>query len=159
MNLELLRRKRLKRQGLKNTGHAGQRRIFLVLDRATRKFPGDLSLWMQYLDFASKQKANKKLSQVLTNLLRLHPTKPAIWIYAASNALNVKDDLTEARSYMQRGLRFCKHSKDLWLEYAKLEMLYVSKIAARSRVLGLDSARNNVGDANEDMMLCQVLLP
>lgn len=152
MNLESLRRKRLKRQGLKNMGHAGQRRIFLVLDRATRKFPGDLGLWMQYLDFANKQKANKKLSQVLTGLLRLHPTKPAIWIYAANHALDVKDDMTEARSYMQRGLRFCKHSKNLWLEYTKLEMLHISKIVARSRVLGLNGTRNIVDDANEDMM-------
>ena len=133
-------------------GHAGQRRIFLVLDRATRKFPGDLGLWMQYLDFAKKQRANKKLSQVLTKLLRLHPTKPAIWIYAANYALDVKDDMTEARSYMQRGLRFCKHSKNLWLEYVKLEMLYISKIAARSRVIGHNGTRNISDDANEDVI-------
>ena len=124
----------------------------MVLDRATRKFPADLGLWMQYLEFAKKQRANKKLSQILTNMLRLHPTKPAIWIYAANHALDVKDDITEARSYMQRGLRFCKHSKNLWLEYARLEMLYIAKIAARSRVLGLDGPRNVDGDANEDMV-------
>ena len=152
MNLESLRRKRMKRQGLKNVGHAGQRRIFMVLDRATRKFPADLGLWMQYLEFANKQRANKKLSQILTDMLRLHPTKPAIWIFAANHALDINDDITEARSYMQRGLRFCKHSKNLWLEYARLEMLYIAKIAARSRVLGLDGPHNIDSDANEDMV-------
>ncbi|KAI9878672.1 MAG: U3 snoRNP protein [Pleopsidium flavum] len=138
MNLESLRRKRVKRLGVKITGHAGKRRIFFVLDRATRKFHGDIALWMQYIEYARKEKANKKLSQILTSVLRLHPTKPELWIYAARYAVDAQADMTEARSYMQRGLRFCKTSKALWLEYAKLEMIYIAKIAARRRILGLD---------------------
>lgn len=43
-----------------------------------------------------------------------------------------------ARSYMQRGTRFCTRSKDLWIEYAKLEMIYLAKIALRRKILGLD---------------------
>ena len=39
---------------------------------------------------------------------------------------------------MQRGTRFCTRSKDLWIEYAKLEMIYLAKIAMRRRILGLD---------------------
>jgi len=138
MNLESLRRKRVKRLGVKITGHAGKRRIFFVLDRATRKFHGDVALWMQYIGYARKEKANKKLSQILTSVLRLHPTKPELWIYAARYSIDAQADMTEARSYMQRGLRFCKTSKALWLEYAKLEMIYIAKVAARRRILGLD---------------------
>ena len=133
MNLESLRRKRVKRIGLKNTGHTGQRRIFFILDRATRKFSGDLGLWMQYIDFARKQKANKKLSRILTTVLRLHPTKAELWIYAAHYALDERSDIVEARNSMQRGLRFCKNSKHLWCEYTKLEMIYISRISARGR--------------------------
>ena len=151
-NLDSLRRKRMKRMGLKHTGHAGQRRIFFILDRATRKFHGDIGLWMQYIEFARKQKANKKLSQILTSLLRLHPTKPALWIYAANYALEEKSDMTEARSYMQRALRFCKHSRNLWLEYAKLEMIYISRAAARSRVLGRLEPYNGEADRDGDML-------
>lgn len=124
--------------GVKTHSHAGQRRIFFVLDRATRKFHGDLGLWMQYLGFARQQKASKKVSQILTSVLRLHPTRPELWIYAAKYAMDERGDLTEARSYMQRGLRFCKHSKNLWIEYAKLEMIYMAKIAGRRQILGLD---------------------
>lgn len=137
MNLESLRRKRVQRLGVKINGHAGQRRIFFVLDRATRKHHGDLGLWMQYLGFAKQQKASKKISQILTSVLRLHPTKPELWIYAANYAMDERGDMTEARSYMQRGLRFCKQSKNLWLEYAKLEMIYMAKITARRQILGL----------------------
>ncbi|KAI9680734.1 MAG: U3 snoRNP protein [Caeruleum heppii] len=138
MNLEALRRKRVRRLGIKSTNHSGQRRIFFVLDRATRKFHGDVRLWMQYVEYARKEKANKKVVQILTSVLRLHPTKPELWMYAARWALESEADMTGARSYMQRGLRFCKSSRDLWVEYAKLEMIHVAKIIARRRILGLE---------------------
>ena len=156
MNLESLRRKRIQRLGVKTSNHTGQRRIFFVLDRATRRFPGDLGLWMQYATFAQRQKSNKKVSQILTCLLRLHPTKPKLWIYAAT----VRGaDIAEARSYMQRGLRFCGNSKALWIEYTKLEMIHISKIAGRRRILGLDvekvegKTRGIPENDNDDMII------
>ena len=148
MNLESLRRKRARRLGVKATEQAGQRRIFFVLDRATRKFHGDLALWMQYIEYARKQKAHKKLNQALTSVLKLHPTRPELWIYAAKYALEVEGDMMEARSYMQRGLRLCKRSKDLWVEYAKLEMIYIAKIVGRRRILGLDENRTQTPQAD-----------
>ncbi|KAI9868455.1 MAG: U3 snoRNP protein [Trichoglossum hirsutum] len=149
MNLESLRRKRVKRLGIKSSNHSGQRRIFFVLDRATRKFHGDLGLWVQYIEYARKEKASKKLSQVFTSVLRLHPTKPDLWMYAARYAADGAD-ITSARSYMQRGLRFCRTSKALWIEYAKLEMTYVAKIAARRQILGLDGSQPEDRKATED---------
>jgi U3 small nucleolar RNA-associated protein 6 len=142
-NVDALRRKRVKRLGIKAPAHNGQRRIFFILDRGTRKFPGDIGLWMQSIEYARKQKAHKKLSQILTNVLRLHPTKPDLWIYAAQFAMDEHADMTEARSYMQRGLRFCKNSKKIWLEYAKLEILYIAKIAARRQILGINGSRTS----------------
>ena len=155
MNLESLRRKRVKRLGIKSSNHTGQRRIFFVLDRATKKFPGDVGLWMQYMTFAQKQRSNKKVSQLLTSILRLHPTKPELWIYAATIR---SDDITEARSYMQRGLRLCGSSENLWIEYVRLEMIHISIIAGRRRILGLDvekveeKGRLNSGNDYEDMV-------
>ncbi|OCL04866.1 hypothetical protein AOQ84DRAFT_300011 [Glonium stellatum] len=140
-NLEALRRKRVKRLGVKASGYSGQKRIFFILSRATRKFHGDVGLWMQYIEFARKEKAYKRLSEILTSVLRLHPTKPELWIYAARYSMETQADITNARSYMQRGLRFCKNSKLLWLEYGKLEMIYIAKISERSRILGLHSYR------------------
>ncbi|KAL8785919.1 MAG: hypothetical protein Q9213_003068 [Squamulea squamosa] len=139
MNLDALRRTRAKRLGIKTTSYNGQRRIFFVLDRATRKFHGDTALWMLYLSFARKQKANKKVAQIITSMLRLQPTNPDLWLYAANYAWEERADVTEARGYMQRGLRFCSNSKGLWSEYLKLEMIYIAKISARRRILGLNS--------------------
>lgn len=144
MNLESLRRKRVKRMGIKSRSQAGQRRIFFLLDRATKKFHGDIGLWMQYISFARKQKSNKKLSKILTSALRLHPTKSELWVYAAKYAQEEQDDILEARSYMQRGLRFCKYSKVLWTEYLKLEMIYIAKVVARGRILGLTKGHSKI---------------
>lgn len=156
MNLESLRKKRAKRMGVKAGGHSGQRRVMFILDRATRKFHGDLALWFQYLTYLRSQKSTgKKLKEVLTSVLRMHPTKPDLWVWGARTALDVDADMTSARGYMQRGLRFCKNSRQLWLEYAKLEMLYVAKIAARRQILGLDQERKKkevADDPDADMI-------
>lgn len=147
MNLESLRRKRVRRLGVKTSDHIGQRRIYFVLDRATRKFHGDIGLWMQYIAFARKQKSHKKVSQIITKVLRLHPTRAELWIFVASNYLD-NGDMTEARSYMQRGLRFCKGDHRLWVEYARMEMMHISKIAGRRRILGLDVEKINEKDGH-----------
>ncbi|RDW86456.1 snoRNA-binding rRNA-processing protein UTP6 [Aspergillus mulundensis] len=138
MNLDSLRRKRVKRLGIKSTGFSGQRRIFFVLDRATRKFHGDIGLWVQYIEYARRQKAFKKLSTILMDALRLHPSNADLWIYAANYSVEDHADMSQARTYMQRGLRFCKSSRKLWIQYAKLELIYITKLVARQRILGLD---------------------
>ncbi|KAK7193198.1 U3 small nucleolar RNA-associated protein 6 [Paraphaeosphaeria sporulosa] len=139
-NVNALRRKRIKRLGVKYRG-SGQRTIYSLYNRGTRKFVGDLGLWMQYIEFARKDKAYKRLNEIFTQVVRLHPTKPELWIYAANYFMESQADITDARSYMQRGLRFCKNSEQLWIEYAKLETIYIGKIAGRRKILGLDMDR------------------
>lgn len=94
---------------------------------------------------------------MLTNALRLHPTKPDLWVYAAQFALEENGDMTEARGYMQRGLRFCKNSKDLWLQHFRLELNWIAKIHARRRILGIEEDAARKEDVkvagSEDLML------
>jgi U3 small nucleolar RNA-associated protein 6 len=144
----------VKRLGARYKG-VGQRTVYFLYNRATRKFSGDLTLWMQYIDFARKDKAYKKLNDIFTAVARLHPTKPEIWTLAARYFMDTQADITNARSYMQRGLRFCKSSEYLWLEYAKLETIYVGKIAGRRKILGLDIDRTKqqeTADGDVDMI-------
>lgn len=148
-NVDALRRKRIKRMGVRHKG-SGQRSIYAIFNRGTRKFSGDLGLWMQYIEFARKDKAYKRLNEIFTSVVRLHPTKPELWIYAANYFIETQADITDARSYMQRGLRFCKNSELLWLEYAKLETIYVAKIAGRRKILGLDVDRTKKEHKDED---------
>ena len=140
INLEKLRSMRCKR--LKITGssnHTGQARIFSIFKRGTNKHPGDLALWMSYLEYCRSTKAMKKFKTVLTSALRLHCTNTGLWLYAARCALEEENDMGAARSYMQRGTRFCNRGPELWVNYAKLEMIFLAKIAARRRILGLDA--------------------
>ena len=161
INLENLRRRKAKRLGVKGDWYGGQRRILFILDRATKKFHGDIALWIQYLDCARQQKAFKKVSEILTSLVRLHPTKPEVWIYAATYAFNEHGDMTEGRSYMQRGLRFCKRSREMWLDYAKLELLYIAKISERQKILGLEHPPQDqlALDRSDDPSADMVALP
>jgi U3 small nucleolar RNA-associated protein 6 len=157
-NVDALRRKRVKRLGVLYKG-SGQRTIYLLYNRATRKFSGDLVLWMQYIDFARKDKAYKRLNDIFTSVARLHPTKPDVWILAANYFMDTQADITNARSYMQRGLRFCKNSEVMWLEYAKLETIYVGKIAGRRKILGLDIDRTKKPGTDEDGDEDMIALP
>ncbi|KAI4149047.1 MAG: hypothetical protein LQ340_004805 [Diploschistes diacapsis] len=137
VNVEALRSKKAKRLGVKSNRYTGHKRILTLLDRGTTKFPGDLALWMLYLNAAKKQKAFSRVSIIYTNLVRLHPTKPEVWIHAAKFAIDEHGDMAEARSFMQRGLRFCKGSRTLWLSYFRLELVYIAKVIRRQQILGL----------------------
>ncbi len=160
MNLSSLVKKRCKRLGVKSTAYSGQRTIFFILDRGTKKFPGDLALWMQYIDFCKREKANKKLAKVFAGVLRLRPRDWGLWVLAAKWYSETQGDMSTARSFMQRGLRFCKDERRLWAEYLRLEMVYLAKLAARRKILGLDeeAARQiekQKADADEEMQDAQ----
>ncbi|KAF3005125.1 U3 snoRNP protein [Curvularia kusanoi] len=148
-NIDALRQKRVKRLGIRHKG-AGQRSIYFLYNRATKKFSGDLTLWLHYIDFARRDKAYRRLGDIFTSVVRLHPTKPELWTLAANYFMDAQADITNARSYMQRGLRFCKSSEQIWLDYAKLETIYVGKIAGRRKILGLDIDRTKKQQDDED---------
>jgi U3 small nucleolar RNA-associated protein 6 len=150
MNLEALYRKRSTRLGIRARLHHGTRRIFFILDRATRRFPGELGLWLQYVEFAKREKANGVLAKTFAAALKLHPSKPELWIYAARHAVDVNVDINEARSYMQRGLRFCGKSREMWREYAKLEMVFVAKVFLRRKVLGIDQPKKTTTEEDDE---------
>ena len=165
MNLDSLRKKRCKRVGVQSTAFSGHRTIFFILDRATKKFPGDMGLWMQHIHFCQRERANKKLGKVFTQVLRLKPREWGLWVLAAKHYAESQGDVRMARAYMQRGLRFCGDQRRLWVEYSRLEMVYLAKLAARRKILGLDEARKTVeggkeredGDEDEDIMMLPVI--
>lgn len=149
--MERLRQRRCKRLGIKSTTSlSGQAKILQIFDRGTKKHPGDLALWISYMEYLKASKANKKLKSILTVVIRLHPTESELWIYAARWALESEMDMNGARSYMQRGIRFCTSKSELWIEYAKLEMIYLAKIQMRRKILQLDDETPKDGVANSN---------
>lgn len=159
MNLDTLRKKRSKRLGIKAAPQHAGRRILFILDRATRKCSGDLGLWIQYIEYCRQQKMYRRLTDVFADALRLHPSNADLWIYAAKYALEEHADMTQARSFFQRGLRFCKSQRKMWVQYGKLECIYIAKLFTRRRILGLDQpaqekeASTEKNDEDADMMV------
>ena len=72
MNLAALRRKRVQRLGIRSRSYFGQRKIFSIFERATRKFCGDVGLWMQYIEFAQKEGASRVLLKVFASYVSHH---------------------------------------------------------------------------------------
>lgn len=48
--------------------HAGVKRVFFLYNRATRKFPGNLELWIEYLDFCRASGAYRHLQKVIHSI-------------------------------------------------------------------------------------------
>lgn len=142
INLEALRVQRVKRLQIKGkksiSDWAGPRRIFFIFERATKRFHGDVDLWLQYIEYAKQQKSTKILGKVYAAVLQFHPTKPELWALAANHEMTWNGNMTAARALMQRGLRLNTGSTALWLDYFKLELDYLSKIYARRKILGID---------------------
>ncbi|KAI5072003.1 hypothetical protein GOP47_0012109 [Adiantum capillus-veneris] len=108
---------------------ASAMRIMLIYQRAVTRFKGDLDLWVQYLEYCKSQ-GTRRMQKVLTKVLRLHPTVPDVWIYASAWEFEQNKNIVAARALMQRGLRMCSQSEQLWLEYFRLELVYAERLKA-----------------------------
>jgi len=76
--------------------------------------------------------------------LQLHPAASGLWSYAAAWEFEHNSNAAAARTLMQRGLRMCKTSQQLWLEYFRMELMYAHKLRTRRRILGIDDSAGDV---------------
>eukprot|EP00899_Mesostigma_viride_P024656 jgi/Mesvir1/5375/Mv15455-RA.1 len=141
--LRKLRKKKIVKSKAEKKGslsdHSIIRRVRLIYVRALQKFRGDLALWNRFFEFCRSQGGIRALQKAIANALRLHPTVPGLWIYAAAFEFEDNGNTSAARTLMQQGLRMCPGSQLLWHEYFRMELLYVQKVRARREVLGLSA--------------------
>ncbi|KAM1224180.1 hypothetical protein ACFX2G_044074 [Malus domestica] len=116
---------------------AGVRRILDIYRLAVTRFTGDLELWFRYLDFC-KERRNGRIKEVLNKVIGFHSKQPSVWIYKAAWEFDNFSNVEAARNTMLQGLRFCKNSEDLWLEYLRMELTFLNKLKARKVALGED---------------------
>lgn len=137
LNLEQLRKIR-KKQSENQKSTFGDRsivqNIHFIFQRATKRFHGDIPLWVQYLDFCESTKSTKQFSKTVTKALQLHPRAEGLWIRAASKQWEIYRDMRTARHLLQRALRLNRRSRKLFLEYFRLECLNISHLAERREV-------------------------
>ncbi|KAH9533312.1 hypothetical protein CY35_18G045200 [Sphagnum magellanicum] len=115
---------------------ASAMRIMFIYERAVTRFKGDLDLWFRFLEYCRAQ-GSRRFQKAATKALRLHPTVPGLWIYAAAWEFEHNLNVTAARVLMQRGLRMCPKSENLWVEYFRMELTAAQKLKARQIVLGI----------------------
>lgn len=60
-------------------------------------------------------------------------------------------DPAAARTLMQQGLRMCKHEEVMWVEYMRMELLYIHRLRARRQILGLDVPETTQEGAPSDV--------
>ncbi|KAJ3167406.1 U3 snoRNP protein [Geranomyces variabilis] len=149
--LERLRRKRKQRLGMDNpptqediengvkhsslSDYSIMRRIHGLYQKLLQKFAGDKTLWIQYFDWCRSTKSTKALGKVFAKAIQLHPMYDTFWVMAAGWEFQDNGNMSSARVLLQRGLRLNPESKRLWVEYFKLELLWVEKIKERRKVL------------------------
>ncbi|KAJ3303548.1 U3 snoRNP protein [Kappamyces sp. JEL0829] len=140
--LESLRKLRKKRLGLDKeednstlSDHSIVRHIHQLYQRLLRRFPGDTALWVQYIDWSKKMGSTRTLGRSFANAIQSHPTKALFWILAAKWEWEDNGSITAARVLLQRGLRLNPQDQKLWLEYFKLELLWIEKLKQRRKVL------------------------
>lgn len=168
MKLDRLRQLRVNRLKLGGrttvSDYAGPRRIVFTLERGTKKFPSNLKLWTELIEYAHKAKNAKATKKALSSVLRTHTRNPEVWVYVAKFQLEQNASVPEARAVMQRGLRFNPQSAYLWLEYMRLELIYIAKLLARRKILGIEKARKeevleNEADGDEKLTLNELEEP
>ncbi|KAG0226056.1 U3 snoRNP protein [Actinomortierella wolfii] len=159
MNLEALRKKRRARMVSDTkqsiSDYAGPRRIFFIYNRCLTKFHGDISIWLQYINYAKANGASRMLSKIFAKALQLHPSNAKLWILAAAWEWEENANIVAARTLLQRAIRLNTTTQSLWHEYFRLELVYIAKILARRQILGIDasndkSAENDTMDVDEE---------
>ncbi|KAG0325842.1 U3 snoRNP protein [Dissophora globulifera] len=148
MNLETLRRKRRARMVTSTkqsiSDYAGPRRIYFIYKRCLIKFKGDISIWLQFIEYAKKTGASRTLGKIFAQAIQLHPTNEKMWILAAAWEWEQNANIVAARVLLQRALRLNTTTESLWHEYFRLELVYIAKILARREVLGIDKSLEEV---------------
>ncbi|KAG0343041.1 U3 snoRNP protein [Podila humilis] len=153
MNLEALRKKRRARM-ISDTKHsisdyAGPRRINFIYKRCLKKFHGDMSIWLQYINYVKGTGASRSLGKIFAEAIQLHPTNGKIWIMAAAWEWEENANIVAARVLLQRAIRLNTTTESLWHEYFRLELVYIAKILARREILGIDASAQEV---EEDLL-------
>ncbi|KAJ1962279.1 U3 snoRNP protein [Dipsacomyces acuminosporus] len=154
INVDLLRKKRKQRLGIRGkttiSDYSIEQRVLSLFERALVRHSKDLNLWIQYIEYV-KGRISKESGEANTRLLsklyvrgiQAHPFEVRLWLMAASFEFEVNGNGSAARLLLQRALRLNPKEKKLWLEYFRLELLFIEKIKARRRILGIDNDNDN----------------
>ncbi|CEG43302.1 u3 small nucleolar rna-associated protein 6 [Plasmopara halstedii] len=155
--LRAMRKERLNLVKVTLGDTAGVKRVHNIFDRVLFKHRGSIELWLQYVAFCKREGSSRVLSAVFSRALQSNPRCAELWIEAASYEFGVNLNVDSARVLMQRAIRLNKENRKLWIEYFRLELLYVQKLTMRRQVLRLDDKTEKSLDEDGSTVLIDQL--
>ncbi|XP_069125423.1 U3 small nucleolar RNA-associated protein 6 homolog [Argopecten irradians] len=126
-------------------------RIHKLFRLATYRFQDDVKLWLSHVHFSKTRKEKTTVSKLFTRMLQVHTRKPDLWITAAKWEFEDNLNHENARHLLQKGLRFNPASKQLWLEYYRMELLFAEKLRKRKQIMEADLLEDE--DSVQDAVL------
>jgi len=126
-----------------------RRRIHFIFSRALNRFKGDERLWLQWIDFGQRRKADKRLERIYGRALSVLPRSVELWTRAAAWELEVRANSSAARRLLQRALRANRGERELWLAYFRFELIFAEKTRRRREALGIGAEEAADGTEQE----------
>ncbi|KAL1410974.1 U3 snoRNP protein [Vanrija albida] len=69
------------------------RRTLYILKRATAKFPGDLPVWLAYVEYAAREGMSKVVAKGINSALQHHPLSPTLYLLQSYHHLHPGEPL------------------------------------------------------------------
>ena len=122
------------------------RRIIVLYKKCLTKFSNnDENIWMEYFNFLLANKCNDILNKEIGRCLTLHPTKIVFWKVAAYHEYEDNLNFQNARSLLQKCIKFNPLNEEAYLEYFCFEIIFAKNFIERKNILsGKIKKENNV---------------
>jgi hypothetical protein len=114
------------------------KRIHYLYQRVCYTFNTEL-LWLEYLHYCLDTKSFHQFTTLVSKGIQLDTSRLSLWLLAIQYEFKW-GSITNCRVLIQKSIRCNQESKELWIEYFRLEVLFMIKVLLRFKVLGLDSA-------------------
>ena len=135
------------------------RRIIVLYKKCLIKFnKDDENIWMEYFNFLLVNKCNDILNKEIGRCLTLHPTKISFWKIAAYHEYEDNLNFQNARSLLQKCIKFNPFNLEAYLEYFTFEIIFAKNFIERKDILSgktkeekkMDKKKINIIDSAEE---------
>ena len=138
------------------------RRIIVLYKKCLIKFnKEDENIWMEYFNFLLVNKCNDILNKEIGRCLTLHPTNITFWKIAAYHEYEDNLNFQNARSLLQKCVKFNPINFEAYLEYFTFEIIFAKNYIERKDILSGKMKKENkaekkkiniINDINEEKL-------
>ena len=112
------------------------RRIIVLYKKCLIKFnTNNENIWMEYFNFLISNKCYDILNKEIGRCLTLHPTNINFWKIAAYHEYEDNLNFQNARSLLQKCIKFNQYNIQAYLEYFTFEIIFAKNFIERKDIL------------------------